>query len=98
MKRSPLILIGCDLALYLLAVLAIVLSPPLRIAGIVGLGIAAVLTVALVLAVRRSQTATRARTVPRPDGPSAADQDEATSLRKQPSWRDDVNGRVGPKW
>ncbi len=98
MKRSLLILIGCDLALYLFAVLAIVLSPPLRIAGSVGLGIAAVLTVALVLAVRRSQTVTRARTVPRPDSPSAADLDEATSLRKQPSWRDDVNGRVGPKW
>jgi hypothetical protein len=99
MKHSLLILIGCDLALYLLAVLAIVLSPPLRIAGIVGLGIAAVLTVALVLVVRRLQTATRARTVPRrPDSPSVADLDEATSLRKQPSWRDDVNGRVGPKW
>jgi hypothetical protein len=97
-KRSLLILIGCDLALYLLAVLAIVLSPPLRVTGIVGLGIAAVLTVALVLAVRRSRTATRARTLPRPDSPSVADLDEATSLRNQPSWRDDVNGRVGPKW
>ena len=98
MKHSLLILTGCDLVLCLLAVLAIVLSSPLRIGGIVGLGIAAVLTVALVLAVRRSRTATRAHTVPRPDSPRVADLDEATSLRNQPSWRDDVNGRVGPKW
>jgi len=98
MKRSLLILTGCVLALYLLAALAIVLSPSLRVAGLVGLGLAAVLTVALVLAVRHSRAATRARTVPRPDSPSAADLDEATSLRNQPSWRDDVNGRVGPKW
>ena len=98
MKRSLLILIGCDLALYLLAVLVIILSPPLRVAGVVGLGIAAVLTVALVLAVGRSRTATPARTVPRPDSPLSADLDEATSLRNRPSWRDDVDGRVGPKW
>jgi hypothetical protein len=98
MRRSIVILAVCDLILFVLAVLTIVASPTLRLAGIAGLGVAAVMTVALALAARRPPSADRPERSSRLDRPSAADFDEATALRNQPTWRDDVEGRGGPKW
>ena len=98
MRRSIVILAVCDLVLCVLALLAIVVSPALRWAGIAGLGVAAIMTVALALAARRPAPAARAETDSPPDRVGAADFEEATSLRNQPTWRDDVEGRTGPKW
>jgi len=98
MRRSIVILAVCDIVLFVLAVLAIVASPTLRTAGIAGLCVAAVMTVALALAARRSPSSGRLDSASRPDRPGAADFDEATALRNQPTWRDDVEGRAGPKW
>jgi hypothetical protein len=98
MRRSIVILAVCDLVLCVLAVLAIVVSPALLWAGIAGLGVAAIVTFALVLAARRPASAARSETVSRPDRAGVADFEEATSLRNQPTWRDDVEGRTGPKW
>ena len=98
MRRWIVILAACDLVLVVLAVFAIVVSPTLRLAGVAGLGVAAILTVALALAARRRPPTVRPDTVSPPERPSVADFDEATSLRNQPTWRDDVEGRMGPKW
>jgi hypothetical protein len=92
------ILAVCDLVLCVLALLAIVVSPELRWAGIAGLGVAAIMAFALVLTARRTAPAAHSETDSRPDRAGAADFDEATSLRNQPTWRDDVEGRTGPKW
>jgi hypothetical protein len=98
MRRSIVILAVCDLVLFVLAVLAIVASPTLRLAGMAGLGVAAIMTVALALAARRRPSVDQPETGSLPDRPRAADFDEATALRNQPTWRDDVEGRGGPKW
>jgi hypothetical protein len=42
--------------------------------------------------------ATRPPTAPPRTSPDAADLVEATSVRNQPTWRDDAGGRVGPPW
>jgi hypothetical protein len=97
MRRSIVILAVCDLVLCVLAVLAIVSSPALRLAGIAGLGVAAIVTIVLVLAARRPPSAARRGTAS-PPRPGVEEFDEATSLRNQPTWRDDVEGRTGPKW
>jgi len=98
MRRAIVVLAVCDLVLFVLAVFAIVVSPTLRLAGIAGFGVAAILTVALALAARHPPPKARPDTVSPPEPPSAADLDEATSVRNQPTWRDDVEGRMGPKW
>jgi hypothetical protein len=98
MRRSIVILAICDLVLCVLALLAIVVSPALRWAGIAALGVAAIMTFALVLAARRPAPAARSETVTPPDRAGVADFEEATALRNQPTWRDDVEGRTGPKW
>jgi hypothetical protein len=98
MRRSIVILAVYDLVLFVLAVIAIVVSPTLRLVGIAGLGAAAILSVALALAARRPPPTARPDTVSPLERPSASDFDEATSLRNQPTWRDDVEGRMGPKW
>lgn len=97
MKRSLVVLVVCDLVLYVLAVLAIVSSPALRLAGVTGLGVAVVVTITLALAARRSRSSRRGPGS-QPQRPSVAEFDQATSLRTQPTWRDDVEGRTGPKW
>jgi len=98
MKRVLLIFLGFVLAICLFAFLGMVFSPRLRLVGVVGLGIVVVLTIAWILAMRRSRAATQLRTVQQRASPGVEDLDEATSLRNQPTWRDDANGRVGPKW
>ena len=98
MRRSIVILAVCDLVLFVLAVFAVVVSPTLRLAGIAGLCVAAIVTVALLLAARRPPPTARPDTASPPERPGGADFDEATSLRNQPTWRDDVEGRMGPKW
>jgi len=98
MKRVLLIFFGFVLAICLFAFLGMVFSPRLRLVGAVGLGVVVILAIAWMLAMRRSRAATRPRTVPQRTSPGAADLDEATSLRNRPTWRDDANGRVGPKW
>ena len=98
MRRPIVILAVCDLVLCVFALLAIVVWPGLRWAGIAGLGVAAILTFVLVLIARRPTPATRSETVSRPDRAGVADFEEATSLRNQPTWRDDIEGRAGPKW
>jgi hypothetical protein len=98
MRRSIVILAVCDLVLFVLAVFAIVVSPTLRLVGIAGLGVTAILTAALALAARRPPPTARPDTVSSPQRPGVEDFDEATSLRNQPTWRDDVEGRAGPKW
>ena len=98
MKRVLLIFSGFVLAICLFAFLGMVFSPRLRLVGVVGLGVVVIFAIAWMLAMRRSRAATRLRTVPQRTSPAAADLDEATSLRNQPTWRDDVDGRVGPKW
>lgn len=97
MKRAIVILAFCDLGLCVLAVLAIAFSPALRLAGIAGLGVAAIVTVALVLAARRRPSAARRDTVSQ-RSPDGEEFEAATSLRNQPTWRDDVEGRTGPRW
>ena len=98
MRRSIVILAVCDLVLCVLALLAIVVWPGLRWAGVAGLGVAAILTLALVLAARRPAPPARSEAASQPDRAGVADFEEATSLRNQPTWRDDVEGRAGPKW
>ena len=98
MRRSIILLAVCDLVLCVLALLAVVVWPGLRWAGIAGLGVAAILTFALVLVARRPTPEARSRTVSRPDRAGVADFEDATSLRNQPTWRDDIEGRTGPKW
>jgi len=98
MKRALLIPFGFILAMCLLAFLGMVFSPRLRLVGVAGLGIVAILTIAWMLAMRRSRAATRLHTAQQRVSPGVADLDAATSLRTQPTWRDDANGRVGPKW
>ena len=98
MRRSIVILAVCDLVLCVLALLAIVVWPGLRWAGVAGLGVALILTFALVLAARRPTPAARSETASQPDRAGVADFEEATSLRNQPTWRDDIEGRAGPKW
>jgi hypothetical protein len=98
MKRVLLIFFGFVLAICLFASLGMLLSPRLRLAGVVGLGVVVILAVAWMLALRRSRAATRLHTAPQRTPPDPEDLDEPTSVRNQPTWRDDVNGRVGPKW
>ncbi|MGE5229499.1 MAG: hypothetical protein ACM3MJ_07240 [Deltaproteobacteria bacterium] len=98
MRRSIVILAVCDLVLVVLAVFVIVVSPTLRLAGVAGLGVAAILTVALALAAQRRPPTARPDAASTTERPSVADLEEATSLRNQPTWRDDVEGRTGPKW
>jgi len=98
MKRVLLIFLGFVLATCLFASLGMVFSPRLRLVGVVGFGVVVIFAIAWMLAMRRSRAATRLRTVPQRTFPGAASLDEATSLRNQPTWRDDANGRVGPKW
>ena len=47
---------------------------------------------------RRGVIAPSPSAPPKGERAGAADLDEATSLRNQPTWRDDVEGRMGPKW
>lgn len=98
MKRVLLIFFGVVLAICFIAFLGMVFSPRMRLVGVVGLGVVAIFAIAWMLAMRRSRAATQLRTVPQRTSPGAADLDEATSLRNQPTWRDGANGRVGPKW
>jgi hypothetical protein len=98
MKRGFLILFGFVLAVCLLASPGVFFSPRLRLAGVVGLGVVVILVIVWMLAMRRSRAATRPRRVPQRTSPGAADLDEATSLRNQPTWRDDAHGRVSLKW
>jgi len=98
MKRVLLIFFGIVLAICLFAFIGMVFSPRLRLVGVVGLGAAAIFAIAWVLAMRRSRAATRPHAVAQRTSLGAADLDEATSLRNRPTWRDDANGRVGPKW
>ena len=93
MKRVLLVFLGCVLAICLFAFLGMVFSPRLRLAAVAGLGIVVILALAWMLVICRPQAATRPRTVPRHTSPGAADRDETTSLRNQPTWRDDANAR-----
>ena len=96
MKRVLLFFLGFVLAMLLFASLGMVFSPRLRLVGVVGLSIAVLLTIAWVLAVRRSRAARQLRAVPQRVSARAGDEPSATAWRDQPSWRDDVDGRVGP--
>jgi len=96
MRRVLLIFLGFVLAASLVVFLGMLFAPRLRLLGVVGLGIVMVLAIAWMLAMRRSRAPAQPDTGPMRT--AAEDLEEATSLRNQPSWRDDVDGRIGPKW
>lgn len=98
MKRVLFTFFSVVLAICLFACLGQVFSPRSRLAGVAELAVVMVLAIAWILALRRSRAATGRRAVPPRTSAGAADLDEATSLRNQPTCRDDVNGRVGPEW
>jgi len=97
-KRVSHILVGFLLAVGLITSLAMVCVSRFRLAGLVGLAVVLVLGVLWALALRRS------RGVEQPPGdaprtpPAGAELDEANPIWNQPTWRDDANGRIGPKW
>jgi hypothetical protein len=96
MRHVFLICFGFVLAASLVVFLGMLFSPRLRPPGVVGLGIVVVLAIVWMFAMRRSRVPAQPDTGPR--RPAAEDLDEATSLRNRPTWRDDLHGRVGPKW
>jgi hypothetical protein len=97
-KRAWLILVGFLLALAFLTSLALVFVPRFRLAGLAGLAVVLCLSVVWALALRRSRAVEQTPgDAPRTTSASA-ELDEANPIWNQPTWRDDANGRVGPKW
>jgi len=92
------ILVGLVLAICMVASLVMVFVPRFRLAGLVGLAVVVVLGVVWALVLRRSRAVEQPPgDAPRPPSDDP-DLDEANPIWNQPTWRDDANGRIGPKW